>query len=77
MENQSATGDGFATGGLVTGSVRQLSADLGCTLTAPNVTCACGREIHVTVTLDRGEIENAVRRVLLEGCRAAMTRGSG
>lgn len=72
-----AGGTGFATGGLVAGSVRPIGADIGRTLTAPTVACACGREIHVTVTLDRREIENAVRRVLIEGRRQAMSRGSG
>lgn len=67
----------YAAGGLVQGSTKAVIGESGCTLTAPTAACACGREIHVTVTLDRREIENAVRRVLLEGRQQAMTRGSG
>lgn len=66
-----------AIGGLVQGLATATAGEAGCTLTAPTVACACGREIHVTIALDRREIENAVRRVLLDARRTAMTRGSG
>lgn len=73
----SETRQRLATGGIVQPGAPFPATGKGCALAIPaTATCDCGRDLHITVHLDRKQIETAVNQILIDARRRAATRGS-
>ncbi len=53
----------YATGATIPRDQRAVIGETGCTLTDLHATCQCGRDLHITVTVDPERVQALVERV--------------